>query len=157
MAIATAHRSSTVRDLGLLIARVVIGVVFVAHGWQKIDQFTIAGVTENFRGLGVPLPELAAPFIAYLELIGGILLIVGLLTPIVGVLLTVDMIVAAILVHVSNGLFVDQGGWELVGALGAGALALAAAGAGRLSVDHAYSGRRGGRRRASSSATADAA
>ncbi|MGP9693460.1 DoxX family protein [Brachybacterium sp. AOP25-B2-12] len=157
MAIAAAHRSSTVRDIGLLIARVVLGVVFVAHGWQKIDQFGIAGVTENFRGLGVPLPELAAPFIAYLELIGGILLIVGLLTPIVGVLLTLDMVVAAILVHVSNGLFIDQGGWELVGVLGAGALALAAAGPGRLSVDHAYSGRRGARRRSASAATGETA
>lgn len=154
MAIAAAHRSSLVRDLGLLIARVALGVVFVAHGWQKVHDIGVAGVSANFRGMGVPLPDIAGPFVAYLELIGGILLIIGLLTPLAGVLLAIDMGVAAYLAHIPQGLLVDQGGWELVGALGAGALALAAAGAGRISVDHALGGGRG-RRRSSAASSAE--
>ena len=83
----------------------------------------------------VSLPSAGpGPFVAYAELIGGILLILGAFTSVVGLLLAAEMIVAALLVHLPMGVFVDNGGWELVGALGAGALLLAAVGAGRLSV-----------------------
>lgn len=154
MALAVSHRHSVLRDLGLLLARILPGVILAAHGWQKIDQMGIAGVTDMFRGLGIPSPEIAAPFIAWLELAGGILLILGALTPLVALLLAADMLVAALLVHAPHGLFIDAGGWELVGALGAGCLALAAAGAGRISIDGALLGRRTGRR-ARSGAAAD--
>lgn len=155
MATTASHRPALLQDLGLLLARIVLGVVFAAHGWQKIDQMGMAGVTGFFRSLGVPAPELAAPFVAWLELIGGILLILGALTPLIGVLLMIDMLVAALLAHVSNGLFVDAGGWELVGALGAGSLILALVGAGRLSLDGAIFGRTS-RRRTRATATSAA-
>lgn len=142
MAIAAAHRHSSLRDLGLFVARIVLGVVFAAHGYQKVAQMGVGAVSDMFAGMGIPLPQIAGPFVAWLELVGGILLILGAFTPIVGVALAIDMLVAAILVHASKGLFIDGGGWELVGALGAGALALAAAGAGRFSLDHAILGRR---------------
>lgn len=124
-----------VRDLGLLIARLTLGVIFFAHGYQKVVQFGMAGVTESFRGMGVPAAEIAGPVIAYVELIGGALLILGAFTSIVGLILAVEMAVAALLAHAPMGLFIDNGGWELVGALGAGALALAAVGSGRYSLD----------------------
>lgn len=137
-----------VRDLGLLLARVALGAIFAAHGYQKVVQFGMPGVTESFRGMGVPAAEIAGPFVAYAELIGGILLILGAFTSVVGLLLAAEMIVAALLVHLPMGVFVDNGGWELVGALGAGALLLAAVGAGRFSVDRVLHGRtRGARRR----------
>lgn len=145
MATATAHRHSVLRDLGLLIARVVLGVIFIAHGYQKVFDWGLGTVTENFRGMGVPMPEIAAPVVSFAELVGGGLLVLGAFTPFVGLILAVDMLVAAILVHIPAGLFIEGGGWELVGALGAGALALAATGAGRISLDHAALGRRGGR------------
>jgi putative oxidoreductase len=148
MATATAQRSSTTRDLGLLVARIVLGVVFAAHGAQKIWEWGLDATSQNFAGMGVPMPELAAPIVAILELVGGIALILGVLTPWVGILLAADMLVAALLVHVSAGLFVDGGGWELVGTLGAGALALAATGSGRISLDHLLVGRRSGKRSA---------
>lgn len=148
MATATAHRHSTTRDLGLLVARIVLGVVFTAHGIQKISEWGLDATAQNFAGMGVPMPELAAPVVAILELAGGIALILGVLTPWVGILLAIDMLVAALLVHVGSGVFVDGGGWELVGGLGAGALALAATGSGRLSLDHLFVGRRSGRRSA---------
>lgn len=156
MATATAHRLAPFRDAGLLLGRVVIGVVFMAHGWQKIGQDGIAATAEGFAGMGVPFPEIAAPAVGFSELIGGALLILGAFTPIVGLVLATIMLVAALVVHLPAGLFVEQGGWELVGALGAGALVFATGGPGRFSIDHMRSRRRTGRRRATRAASAPA-
>lgn len=144
------------RDLGLLIARIALGAIFFAHGYQKVAQFGMAGVTDSFRGMGVPVAEIAGPVIAYVELIGGALLILGAFTSIVGLVLAVEMLVAALLVHLPMGVFIDNGGWELVGALGAGALALAVAGAGGLSVDRVLGRGRTGRGTAASRSAASA-
>lgn len=122
-------------DAGLLIARVAAGGILMAHGAQKIFEFTLAGTTASFEQMGVPAAALAAPFIAYLELIGGALLILGLATRVIGALLALDMLGALFLVHLSAGVFVGNGGYELVAALGALALALALIGPGRVSVD----------------------
>lgn len=122
-------------DLALLIGRVALGVIFVAHGWQKLNDWGISTVQANFAQMDVPLPDLAAYFATFVELGGGIALIVGAATPIVGALLAANMAGAFFVVHVSNGLFVGNGGYELVLALGAGALAIALLGAGRFSVD----------------------
>ncbi|MGO1348937.1 MAG: DoxX family protein, partial [Brevibacterium aurantiacum] len=75
------------------------------------------------------------PFATFVELIGGALLILGALTPLVGILLAANLIGALVIVHLTPVPFVDQGGWELVAALAAGALLLAATGPGRFSVD----------------------
>lgn len=77
----------------------------------------------------------AAPFATFVELIGGALLILGALTPIVGILLAANLLGALVIVHLVPVPFVDQGGWELVAALASGALLLAAVGPGRFSVD----------------------
>ncbi len=130
----------------------------MAHGWQKIGQNGLEATTQGFSGMGVPMPEIAAPVVAYAELIGGALLVLGLLTGFAGLVLAIDMVVAALLVHASAGIFVTAGGWELVGALGAAALMLAAVGPGRLALDHLFGSKRGSRRRASarSASTASA-
>ncbi|MCS4276534.1 MULTISPECIES: DoxX family protein [Mycetocola] len=142
---------STTSSLGLALLRVALGVVFFAHGWQKLTEFTLAGTTEAFRGMGVPLPELVGPAVAILEIVGGAALILGLATRIVAGLLVLDMLGALFLVHASAGIFVDAGGFELVLALAAGAAALALTGPGTFSADHLVRGLRRGR---SSAATA---
>ena len=149
---ATSSRSGITADLGLLVARIVLGAIFAAHGYQKLVTFGLAGATESFRGMGVPAPEIAAPVVAFVELIGGIALVLGAFTAIAGLLLAIDMLAAALIAHIPQGLFIDAGGWELVGALGAGALALAAVGAGRFSLDGLRRGGRGSRSRAASHA-----
>lgn len=141
MAIATAHRHSALRDVGLLLARLVIGAIFIVHGAQKVFQLGLPAVQQNFAGMHVPFPEITAPLVAFVELIGGILLVLGLLTPIAGVALAIDMLGAAIIVHLANGMFAENGGWETVAGLGAGALALAASGPGRFALDHLLYGR----------------
>lgn len=125
------------KDLALLAARVGLGVVFVAHGAQKLFTWGPSGTADAFAGMGVPAPQISALFAALVELAGGVALVAGVAVPVAGVLLALDMLGAFLLVHVSKGVFIDGGGFELVAALGAGALVLAATGAGRISVDHA--------------------
>ncbi|WP_033344339.1 DoxX family protein [Catenuloplanes japonicus] len=123
------------RDLAILVARIGIGAVFIAHGWQKLVTNGVDGTAGFFGSVGIPLPTAAAWFAALLEVGGGVALILGLLTPVVGVLLALNMLGAYVFVHAGNGIFVDAGGAELVLVLGVGALMLAAVGAGRVSVD----------------------
>lgn len=122
------------------ILRVILGFLFAAHGWQKFNEFTIAGTQASFAKMGVPAAEIAAPAVAGLELAGGIALIVGILTRVVAALLAVDMLGALFLVHASAGVFASAGGYELVLLLAAAALAVALTGAGRISVDRALFG-----------------
>ncbi|UCR88133.1 DoxX family protein [Mycetocola spongiae] len=133
-------------SLGLAILRVALGIIFLAHGWQKITEFTLSGTTEAFRGMGVPLPELVGPAVAILELVGGAALILGLATRVFGALLAADMLGALIFVHASAGIFVDAGGYELVLALAAGGVALALTGPGAFALDHPISTRLRARR-----------
>ena len=63
------------RDVVLLLARGLLGVVLVAHGWQKFMTWGIDGTTAAFTDLGVPLPSVSATFAAVVELVGGVLLI----------------------------------------------------------------------------------
>jgi putative oxidoreductase len=131
---------STLNTTALTILRVIAGFLFAAHGWQKFNEWTIAGTQASFAKMGVPAAELAAPAVATLELVGGIALVLGVLTRVFAALLAVDMLGALFLVHASAGVFAATGGYELVLLLAAGALAIALTGAGRLAVDQALFG-----------------
>jgi len=123
-------------DVALLIARLAVGVVFVAHGWQKLVVFGHAGTVKAFDGMGVPLPSAAAFYSTWAELLGGVALILGVVTSAAGLLLFIDMLGAFVIVHVDHGVFASDGGFELVLTLGAISLGLALSGAGRFSVDN---------------------
>lgn len=123
------------------VLRVIAGFLFAAHGWQKFSEFTIPGTQAAFTQMGVPAAQVAAPVIATLELVGGIALILGVLTRVFAALLAVDMLGALFLVHASAGVFAATGGYELVLILAAAALAVALVGAGKVSVDKALFGR----------------
>jgi putative oxidoreductase len=135
--------SGLARDLALLIARIGLGVVFVAHGWQKLNTTGLDATKTGFDAMGVPVPDLSAYFATFVELVGGAALILGVLTPIAGLLLFVNMLGAFFVAHIDKGLFVSDGGYELVVALGCGALVLAAVGPGRFAADSLF--RSGGR------------
>lgn len=132
---------SRLTTAALTILRVALGFLFAAHGFQKFNEWTIAGTQAAFTQMGVPAANLTAPLVAGLELVGGIALILGVLTRVVAALLAVNMIGALFLVHAAAGVFADKGGYELVLLLGTAALALALTGAGRVSVDRALFGR----------------
>ncbi|PSL37815.1 putative oxidoreductase [Labedella gwakjiensis] len=129
-------------SLGLLLLRLVVGVVFIAHGVQKVWINGIPATQEGFAGMGVPMPEVAAIVVAALEIGGGALLILGLGTRIVGALLTVNMAVALVLVHIAGGFFASDGGYEFVLTLGVASLALAFTGPGLFAIDAAFRRRR---------------
>jgi len=129
------RNTSTRQDVALLLGRVALGAVLIAHGWQKLFSYGISGAAESFEKMGVPLPTLSASFAGTVELLGGILLIIGLIVPLVGVLVAIDMLGALIFVHAPNGMFATDGGYELVLLIGALGLMFAGLGAGRFAVD----------------------
>ncbi|BCW50401.1 oxidoreductase (plasmid) [Arthrobacter sp. StoSoilB13] len=132
---------STLSTTALTVLRVIAGFLFAAHGWQKFNEFTIAGTQASFAQMGVPGASAVAPVVATLELVGGIALILGLLTRVFAALLAIDMLGALFLVHAPAGVFVANGGYELVLLFAGAALALALAGAGKISADNALFGR----------------
>ena len=139
-------RDTTVRrDLALLLGRVGLGVIFIAHGWQKLVTNGIDGVTAGFTQLGVPAPAASAWYAALVELIGGGALVLGAAVPLVGLLLTLDMLGALFLVHLDAGLFATDGGYELVLALAVGAAMLGLLGSGRFGLDALLMRRRAAR------------
>jgi len=119
---------------GITVLRVVVGIIFFMHGWQKLTVFHLAGVTGMLGGMGVPLPNIAAPVLITAELIGGALLIIGLFTRWAALLNAFDMLVAILLVHLKNGFF-NPKGVELPLALLAATICLALAGPGAAAVD----------------------
>ncbi|ROP74691.1 DoxX family protein [Curtobacterium sp. PhB115] len=125
---------TTSTSIGLTALRIVLGVVFIAHGAQKFAQ-GIPNVARGFSGMGVPLADVAAPLVAGLELVGGVLLVLGVATRVVGVLLAVDMVVAGLLAHATAGFFSQDGGFEYVLVLAVGSLVVALTGPGRFSLD----------------------
>ena len=77
-----------------LVARIVVGWVFLWSGWGKLNA--LPQITENFRSWNIPYPEILTPFVSGVEFVGGILLLVGLFTRIAAAPLVVVMVVAII-------------------------------------------------------------
>jgi len=75
-----------------LLSRIAIGVVFIQSGWGKLHH--LDKVIQFFTSLGIPAPQLQAPFVAGVELVGGILVLVGLFTRVASVPLIGTMVVA---------------------------------------------------------------
>jgi putative oxidoreductase len=129
---------SVTRDLVLLLARIGLGVLMVAHAKLEYDFAggSIAGVGALFEKSGVPLGVITGPANVLFELVGGAAMILGLAVRPVGVLMALNMLGAWIFVHTGGLLAPDHTGPELVIALGLLSLVLAASGSGRLGLDH---------------------
>lgn len=112
---------------GLFLLRVVLGIIFIAHGWAKVSG--MEGTIGFFASLG--LPAFAAYVVAYVEFLGGIAVLLGVFSRIAAYLLAVTMVVAIFLVKIKAGFL---GGYELDLILLASALVVAWSGAGPYSV-----------------------
>jgi putative oxidoreductase len=128
-----------VLDFGLLVVRLAVGLVFAAHGAQKLfgwwggpgmDRWT--GVIE---GMGVRPPRLWATISSLNELLGGVLLAIGLLTPVAAAVVVAQSAVIVARVHWAKGFWNTKGGYEYPLVLGAVALGLAFTGPGAWAVD----------------------
>jgi putative oxidoreductase len=129
-------------SLALALVRIITGIVFAAHGYQKFFVFGLDGATGAFTQMGVPAPGITAPLVAIVELLGGIALIAGLLTRLAALGLAINMLGAILLVRLKGGFFAPNGAeFEIV--LFVACLALVIGGAGALSADEAIARRRG--------------
>lgn len=126
-------------DAGLLIARLVFGLLMAAHGAQKLfgwfGGYGLAGTGGFFESLGFRPGRLFATTAALAEFAGGLLVALGLLGPVGPALILSVMIVAAVTVHWKNGVFAMSNGIELPLLYGAAAVALALTGPGQYSLD----------------------
>lgn len=125
-------------ELGLAILRVVLGVIFIAHGAPAL--FGGMGGTATFLGsLGIPFPLLAAWVVRLLEFLGGIGLVAGFLVTPIALALTVEMMTAIVLVHAARGFYVvgaeANGGIEFNLLLVASLLMLVFGGPGLAAID----------------------
>jgi putative oxidoreductase len=139
------HIAATIHDvdglnLGLLILRVAVGVIMLAHGYNHIFRGgKIQGTAGWFASLGMKPGILHAWLASLTEIGAGVLLILGFFNPIAAAGVVGTMTVALITNHIRNGFFIFRPGegWEYVGSLIASGLALGAMGAGEWSIDGA--------------------
>lgn len=132
------------RSIALLIARVALGGILIAHGWDRWQVRKITSQIDYLNQYGVPYADVAAWGSIVLELVGGIFLVVGALTPLVALVVVAQQ--ALIIAYISwrRGpwlLSPDNsyvGGYEYNVALGSLALLIAVFGAGAISVDRLF-------------------
>jgi putative oxidoreductase len=123
---------------GLAILRIVLGIAMLVHGWGKLSG-GVDNVAGFFGGmLGIPAPGLMAWVVTIVELVGGILLIVGFLTHIAGIFIALDMLGAILFAFLLRGApFIENGqvSWEKEAVFAAAALCIVLAGPGAWAVD----------------------
>ncbi len=135
-------------DIALLLIRVAVGATLAAHGAQKLFGWFrghgIAGTAGFLESLGFRPGRAYAWLLGGAELVGGLALAVGMLTPLAAALVAAVMVGAIAAVHREKGFFAEAGGYEYPLALGVAAIATAFAGAGRYSLDHVVGWSRAG-------------
>src|SRR3954468_14161808 len=128
-------------DIALFVLRVVVGLFFAGHGAQKLfgsfGGHGLAGTAGFFESLGMRPGRRHASAAGAAELGAGILLVLGLLTPLAAALVIAVMTVAILTVHLKAGPWASDGGYEYNATLIAIAFALAGAGPGEISLDDA--------------------
>ncbi|MFC9711982.1 DoxX family protein [Paenibacillus sp. NPDC056933] len=126
-------------DVGLLLIRLVIGLSFMAHGAQKLfgwfGGYGIKGTGGWFESMGMKPGTLVALLAGLAEFGGGLLLALGLLTPVGGILIALTMVIAIVKVHGANGYWSTQNGFEYNLAILVVGVALALTGGGQYALD----------------------
>jgi putative oxidoreductase len=126
-------------DLGLLIIRLVIGVLFIGHGAQKLfgwfGGYGLKGTGGWFDSIGMKPGVTLALLAGLTELFGGLLFALGLLTPLAGIMIAGTMLMAIIKVHAPNGLWSTANGYEYNLTLLAVAIGMALIGPGKYALD----------------------
>ncbi|MGE8407518.1 MAG: DoxX family protein [Pseudomonas sp.] len=128
---------------GITVLRIIVGIIFMAHGSQKLFGWFggggLAGTAQFMESLGLTPATLMAALSGGAEFFGGLALVIGLLVRPAAVALIGLLVVAIFSVHINNGLFMQNNGYEFALALLGGAVAVLFEGAGRASVDAAIS------------------
>jgi len=131
--------TKTEQSLSTLPLRLLAGVIFTAHGAQKLfawfGGYGLEGTGQWMESIGLAPGYLMALMAGSAEFFGGLLLIIGFLTRPTSFVLAITMIVAIFTVHIDNGLFMSNNGYEFALSLLAITLALFIQGGGKYSVD----------------------
>ena len=127
-------------DLGLTLLRVVVGVIFLLHGYQKLFVMGFSGVSGAFAHMGAPMPGFTGPLFAVAEFFLGIAVIFGLLTRLGTLWFILDMAGAIAIVHMKNG-WSGPGGMEFPVLLLIAALTVFLGGPGAFAIDNALAAR----------------
>ncbi|QTC41339.1 DoxX family protein [Bacillus sp. V3] len=126
-------------SLGLLIIRLVIGVLFIGHGAQKLFGWFgghgLKGTGGWFESIGMKPGVTLALLAGLSEFVGGLLFVLGLLTPLAGILIAATMLMAITKVHGQNGIWVTSNGYEYNLTLIAVAIGVALIGPGQYALD----------------------
>jgi putative oxidoreductase len=133
---ATSSLSVRLAALAPLVVRIIVGLIMFAHGLMKLQRGP-GMFGQGLAEMGVPAPAFMAYVVTFTELVGGALLVVGLLSRFAALALTIDLIVAILLVKLEVGLIAPRGGGSgaELEALIAGFLAILLAGPGPISLD----------------------
>jgi putative oxidoreductase len=135
---------STRAGYGLTVLRIVVGIVFAAHGSQKLfgafGGYGLAGTAQYMESLGLTPGYLMATLAGGTEFFAGLALIIGLLVRPAALGLIFLSLVAIFTVHISHGLFMANNGYEFALALLGGSIAVLIEGAGKLSADRFIAG-----------------
>jgi putative oxidoreductase len=133
----TAPKAPMTVDYGLLLMRLMLGIVFMFHGSQKLfgmfEGMGIQGFAGYLEGMKIPMPQVSAYAAAIAELGGGACVLVGLLTRLAVIPMIITMAVAFIVAHKAK--FYGEGNGEHALTLGVMLLTLMLTGAGRFSID----------------------
>lgn len=109
----------------ITILRIVLGIVFTYHGALKLFVTGgLPGTAKYFASLGIPSSNIFAVIVAYVEFLGGILLVIGLLTRWASVFILIDMLAAFFIAHWPKGFSIANGGYEFVLVLIAGLIVI---------------------------------
>ncbi len=102
------------RDVALLLTRLLLGTIMFAHGYQKLMIDGLGRTTEGFESMSIPVAIFSAAFVTVVEVVGGVLVVLGALIPVVAACYLVVMVGAAVFVHIPNGIFVAPaaGSWS---------------------------------------------
>ncbi len=119
---------------GIAVLRIAVGIVFLAHGGQKLFMVGFGGVAGFLGQLGIPAPMLAAVIVTLVEFLGGLALLLGLFARWAAIPLALNMAVAILTVHLPGGFFLPNG-YEYALTLLAANVALALLGSGEASLD----------------------
>jgi len=132
---------ATQNGSGALALRIPVGIIFAAHGAQKLfgwlGGYGLDGTGQYFGSVGLNPGYLMALLAGAAEFFGGLALILGVLVRPAAAALAFAMLIAIFAVHIGNGFFMDKGGYEYALALFAASLSLLFSGGGRFSVDPA--------------------
>lgn len=125
------------KDIALMLTRIVMGVIMVTHGWHRWQNEGITAEANILEHAGIPNPGLMVWLLISFEVIGGIFLIFGLATPAIGLGLMV-LNIGIILTLRSHTFYVHNSGWEYNAVMAIVGLMLMTHGAGRIGLDNLF-------------------